>query len=76
LLGSDSMVKNLLKELEEEHVIAEVAGKLILVDHALFRIDRGAVGLIAVEGSPNSDIFSSIKNTTLLGGSDVHSANI
>lgn len=43
---------------------AEVPAKLTLVDHSLFRIHRGAVGMILVEGPNNPDVFSSIKNAT------------
>ena len=36
----------------------EVPGNLILVDHSIFRaIDKGAVGIIAVEGAEAPDIF-------------------
>jgi plastocyanin len=51
---------------------AEVSGNLILVDHSLFRINRGAVGIIAVEGPPNPEIFASIKNATTTPGGDTH----
>jgi copper-containing nitrite reductase len=43
---------------------AEVPGTLTLVDHALFRIHRGALGMVAVSGPPNPADFSSIKNAT------------
>ena len=46
---------------------AEVPSKLTLVDHALFRIHRGAVGLIAVTGTANLELFSSIQNATQTG---------
>lgn len=46
---------------------AEVASSLTLVDHSLFRIHRGAVGMIVVQGPSNQDIVSSIKNATLPG---------
>jgi copper-containing nitrite reductase len=56
---------------------AEVAEKITLVDHALFRIHRGAVGMIAVEGPSNPAIFSSIKNATIVGPqSDGHMVNM
>lgn len=38
----------------------EVPGKLILVDHALARMDRGAWGTIEVEGPPNPEIFEAL----------------
>ena len=42
----------------------EVPAKLTLVDHSLFRILRGALGQIAVQGPSNPALFSSIKNGT------------
>ena len=42
----------------------EVPAKLTLVDHSLFRILRGALGQIAVQGPGNPAIFSLIKNGT------------
>ena len=44
---------------------AEVPSKLTLVDHSLFRIHHGAIGMINVVGVPNPDVFSSIKNATM-----------
>jgi len=41
-----------------------VPGKLTLVDHSLFRIHKGAVGMLEVEGLANPELFSSIKNAT------------
>lgn len=55
---------------------AEVPSKLTLVDHALFRIHRGAVGMIAVTGTPNPNIFSSIKNATQGPQTDQHMVNM
>ena len=43
---------------------AEVPATLTLVDHSLFRIIRGALGTIKVQGQSNPAIFSSIKNGT------------
>ncbi len=53
-----------------------VPGKLTLVDHALFRIHRGAVGILEVAGPANPDVFSSIKNATtqVTPSQDTHSA--
>ena len=44
---------------------AEVPAKLTIVDHSLFRIHHGALGIINVVGAPNPAIFSSIKNATI-----------
>lgn len=38
----------------------EVPGTYLLVDHGIFRIDRGAVGMLKVEGSTQSGIFEPI----------------
>jgi nitrite reductase (NO-forming) len=54
---------------------AEVPSRLTLVDHALFRIHRGAVGMISVEGPSSPTIFSSIKNATTQVG-DGHMVNM
>lgn len=35
----------------------EVPGNYLLVDHALSRLERGLVGIIHVEGTPNPEIF-------------------
>jgi len=43
---------------------AEVPETLTLVDHSLFRILRGALGTITVQGPANPAIISSIKNGT------------
>lgn len=43
----------------------EVPAKLTIVDHSLFRIHHGAVGIINVTGTPNPAFFSSIKNATI-----------
>ena len=37
----------------------EVAGDYAMVDHSIFRIDRGAVGLLSVTGDPTPAIFRS-----------------
>jgi nitrite reductase (NO-forming) len=54
---------------------AEVPGKWILVDHSLFRIHRGALGVIDVEGEAYPSLFSSIKNGTTGPSTDTHMAN-
>jgi plastocyanin len=54
----------------------EVPAKLTLVDHALFRIHRGAVGMIAVKGPSNPDVFSSIQNATQGPQVDQHMVNM
>ncbi len=35
----------------------QVPGTFLLVDHSIFRIDRGAVGMLKVEGAANPGIF-------------------
>ncbi|MBI1969864.1 multicopper oxidase domain-containing protein, partial [Candidatus Woesearchaeota archaeon] len=39
----------------------EVPGKYVLVDHALARLDRGAWGLLQVEGSENPEIYAKVE---------------
>lgn len=51
---------------------AEVPATLTLVDHSLFRILRGAVGLITVQGPSNPNVFSSIKNSSIGPVADQH----
>ncbi len=36
----------------------EVPGTYLLVDHSIFRIDKGAVGMLKVEGTAQPDIFA------------------
>ena len=35
----------------------EVPGKYVLVDHALTRVERGAAGILEVEGPANDAVF-------------------
>ncbi len=39
----------------------EVPGGYILVDHSIFRIDRGALGILSVEGPEAPEIYKKIK---------------
>lgn len=39
----------------------DVPANLILVDHSIFRIAKGAVGIISVSGEENPEIFKSLK---------------
>ena len=39
----------------------EVPGNYILVDHSIFRIDRGALGILAVEGPEAPEVYKKIK---------------
>ncbi|MCH7642197.1 MAG: nitrite reductase, copper-containing [Chloroflexi bacterium] len=43
----------------------EVPGDYILVDHAIFRINKGAAGILHVEGEPQPDIFNPIQWTEI-----------
>lgn len=38
----------------------QVPGKFMLVDHAIFRVHRGAVGSLVVNGEPNPEIFEPV----------------
>ena len=39
----------------------DVPGDYLLVDHSIFRIDKGALGLISATGEENPEIFESVK---------------
>jgi len=39
----------------------EVPGSYTLVDHAIFRIEKGAIGYLEAEGEPREDIYSVVK---------------
>jgi nitrite reductase (NO-forming) len=39
----------------------EVPGNYVLVDHALARLDKGAWGLLQVDGEPNPEIYKDVK---------------
>ena len=49
-----------------------VPGTFTLVDHAIFRIEKGAVGYLQVEGKPNYDIYASDHDPVLCPGCLVH----
>lgn len=53
-----------------------VPAKLTLVDHSLFRIHRGAVGMLVVTGQSDPAIFSSIKNASKVPAVDAHMTNM
>jgi len=50
----------------------EVPGTYTLVDHAIFRIEKGAVGYLYVEGAPRHDIYVSQDEATTCPGCLVH----
>jgi nitrite reductase (NO-forming) len=39
----------------------QVPGDYTLLDHAIFRVDRGAMGLLSVEGPAAPDIYKKVK---------------
>ncbi len=49
-----------------------VPGTFTLVDHAIFRIEKGAVGYLQVEGRPNYDIYASDHDPVFCSGCLVH----
>jgi len=51
---------------------AEVPGSYTLVDHAIFRVEKGAVGFLDVEGKPRHDIYASQDDPTPCEGCLVH----
>jgi copper-containing nitrite reductase len=50
----------------------EVPGTYTLVDHAIFRIQKGAVGYLKVEGEPRHDIYRSQDDAVACPGCLVH----
>jgi len=50
----------------------EVPGNYTLVDHAIFRIEKGAVGFLHVEGVPRHDIYMSQDDAATCPGCLVH----
>ncbi len=50
----------------------EVPGNYTLVDHAIFRVEKGATGFIKAEGNPNYDIYSSDQDPVLCPGCLIH----
>ena len=39
----------------------DVPGDYLIVDHSIFRMDKGAIGLISAEGEENPEIYESVK---------------
>ena len=50
----------------------EVPGNYTLVDHAIFRVEQGAVGYLQVEGQPRHDIYVSQDDAPACKGCLVH----
>jgi len=50
----------------------EVPGTYTLVDHAIFRLEKGAVGFLQVEGEPRHDIYVSQDDASTCKGCLVH----
>ena len=50
----------------------EVPGDYTLVDHAIFRVEQGAVGFLHVDGAPRHDIFASQDDAATCPGCLVH----
>ena len=50
----------------------EVPGTYTLVDHAIFRIEKGAVGYLQVEGASRHDIYVSQDDAVTCPGCLVH----
>jgi len=50
----------------------QVPGSYTLVDHAIFRVGKGAAGFIKAEGGPNYDIYSSDQDPVLCPGCLIH----
>lgn len=50
-----------------------VPGTYTLVDHAIFRLDKGAVGYLNVSGSPNPEVYQSTEPASPCVGCKLHS---
>jgi len=50
----------------------EVPGTYTLVDHAIFRVEKGAVAYLEVEGKPDYNIFASDQDAVICPGCLVH----
>ena len=50
----------------------EVPGNYTLVDHAIFRVEKGAVGFLQAEGKPRHDIYVSQDDVQPCEGCLVH----
>lgn len=50
----------------------DVPGTFTLVDHAIFRIEKGAVGFLEVQGQPNHGIYHAFEKPTPCEGCLVH----
>jgi len=50
----------------------EVPGSYTLVDHAIFRVEQGAVGFLQVEGQPRHDLYVSQDDAATCPGCLVH----
>jgi len=49
-----------------------VPGTYTLIDHSVFRVDKGAVGMIKVKGRPRPDIYDSAEPPVLCPGCKLH----
>ncbi|MFB6347438.1 MAG: copper-containing nitrite reductase [bacterium] len=47
----------------------EAPGEYIPVDHAIYRVGKGAKGIFKVEGEPNRDVYNPIKKSDVRGES-------
>ena len=50
----------------------EIPGSFSIVDHSIFRIDKGAVGMIKVKGTPRPDIYDSLEPPVYCPGCKTH----
>ena len=50
----------------------EVPGNYTLVDHAIFRVEKGAVGFLEASGGPNHQVYVSDQDTVACAGCMVH----
>lgn len=50
----------------------QVPGTYTLVDHAIFRVEKGAVGFLEVEGEPDYSIYVSDQDAAVCPGCLIH----
>ncbi len=51
---------------------AVVPGNFTLVDHSIFRIEKGCIGFLKVSGKPRPDIYDAMSVPTPCEGCKLH----
>jgi hypothetical protein len=53
-------------------IVMQVPGSYAILDHSIFRIDKGAVATIKVKGTPRPDIYDSLEPPVYCPGCKTH----